>query len=154
MASNSTSKRKLQPLSVEIVRLQPDALAEFYRAHDREALRAFYEFAVIWHEQGYGFAAVEDGKTLAAATLRVSASLGHVDRVVVGPAHRRQGIGRRLVDTMADVANYYNCHKMTVLVPHLRSSQCFFEACGYAIEAVLPQHTFKLDMAVMRKFLL
>jgi len=43
---------------------------------------------------------------------------------------------------------------MTVLVPHLRGAQKFFEACGYSTEAVLPQHTFKLDMAVMRKFLL
>jgi hypothetical protein len=27
-------------------------------------------------------------------------------------------------------------------------------ACGYHVEAVLPQHTFKLDVAMMRKFLL
>lgn len=141
-------------MSVEIVRVQPETLADFYATHDREALKAFYEFAVIWHEQSYGFTAVKDGKTIAAATLRVSASLGHVDRVVVDPEHRRRGVGRQLVDNMADVANYYNCHKMTLLVPHQRSAQRFFEACGYAVEAVLPQHTFKLDMAVMRKFLL
>jgi hypothetical protein len=55
---------------------------------------------------------------------------------------------------MADVANYYNCHKMTAMVPHGRSAQRFFEACGYGVEAVLPQHTFKLDMAMMRKYLL
>ncbi len=73
---------------------------------------------------------------------------------MVDPEHRRRGVGRQLVDDMADVANYYNCHKMTLLVPHQRSAQRFFEACGYAVEAVLPQHTFKLDMAVMRKFLL
>jgi hypothetical protein len=55
---------------------------------------------------------------------------------------------------MAEVANYYNCHKMTAMVPHLRGAQRFFEACGYGVEAVLPQHTFKLDMAMMRKYLL
>jgi hypothetical protein len=30
----------------------------------------------------------------------------------------------------------------------------FFLACGYRVEAVLPQHTFKLDVAMVRKFTL
>jgi GNAT superfamily N-acetyltransferase len=141
-------------LPVEIVRLQPPALDAFYRAHEREALRAFYEFPVIWHEQSYGFAAVDGDDTIAGGTLRVSASLGHVDRLIVAPAHRQKGYGRAILAEMADVANYYNCHKMTVMVPHERSAQRFFEACGYGVEAVLKQHTFKLDMAMMRKYLL
>jgi len=141
-------------LSRELVRLQPAALDEFYGSHEREALRAFYEFPVIWHDQSYGFAMLEGETMIAAATLRVAASLGHVERLVVAPEHRRSGIGRRLLAEMADVANYYNCHKMTVMVPHGRSAEKFFEACGYGVEAVLPQHTFKLDMAMMRKFLL
>lgn len=141
-------------MSHEVVRSQPDALESFYQRHEREALRALYEFPVIWHEQRYGFAVMEGETMLAAATLRVAASLGHVDRIVVAPEQRRAGLGRRLLAEMADVANYYNCHKMTVMVPHLRGAQRFFEACGYGVEAVLPQHTFKLDMAVLRKYLL
>ncbi len=141
-------------MPVEIVRLQPQALDPFYREHEREALRAFYEFPVIWHEQSYGFAAVDGETTLAAGTLRVAASLGQIDCLIVAPAQRRRGLGRAILNEMADVANYYNCHKMTVMVPHNRSAQKFFEACGYGVEAVLPQHTFKLDMAMMRKYLL
>ena len=123
-------------------------------AHEREALRAFYEFPVVWHEQAYGFAAVDGDEHVAAGTLYVAASLGHVERLIVAPDHRRTGIGRAILAEMAAVANYYNCHKMTAMVPHDRSAQKFFEACGYGIEAVLPQHTFKLDMAMMRKYLL
>ena len=141
-------------MNVELMRVQPETLEHFYHAHEREALKAFYEFSVIWHEQRYGFAAMDGERIVGAATLLVAASLGHVERIVVDPQYRRKGIGRDLVDQMADVANYYNCHKMTLLVPHLRSAQKFFEACGYSLEAVLPQHTFKMDMAVMRKFLL
>ena len=92
--------------------------------------------------------------TVGAATIRIAASLAHVERIVVAPEHRRRGIGRRLLDAAADAANYYNCHKMSALVPHRSAAQRFFEACGYREEAVLPQHTFKLDVAVLRKFLL
>jgi len=141
-------------LPVEIVRLQPQSLDAFFIAHEREALRALYEFPVIWHEQSYGFAAMDGDAKIAAGLLRVAASLGHVDRLVVAPERRRQGVGRAILDEMAGVANYYNCHKMTAMVPHNRSAQTFFEACGYGVEAVLPQHTFKLDMAMMRKYLL
>jgi GNAT superfamily N-acetyltransferase len=141
-------------LPVEIVRVQPETLTEFYRETEREALREFYDFSVIWHEQRHDFAAVDRDGVCGAATIRIAASLGHVERVVVAPAQRRQGIGRGLLDAAAEVANYYNCHKMSVLVPHRSSAQTFFEACGYREEAVLPQHTFKLDMAMLRKFLL
>ena len=141
-------------MSLEIVRLQPDALEAFYREHEREALRAFYEFPVIWHEQRYGFAACDGESIVAAGTLFVAASLGRVEQLIVAPERRRSGIGRGMLAQMADVANYYNCHKMTAMVPHQRTAQRFFEACDYGVEAVLPQHTFKLDMAMMRKYLL
>ena len=154
MVLRSISTPRLLRLPAEIVRLQPQELDAFYQAHDREALRAFYEFPVVWHEQSYGFAAMDGNDPVGAATLRVAASLGNIDRMIVSPAYRRKGIGRALLAEMAAVANYYNCHKMTVMVPHERSAQKFFEACGYGVEAVLPQHTFKLDMAMMRKYLL
>ena len=34
------------------------------------------------------------------------------------------------------------------------AARAFLEACGYKTEAILPQHTWKRDVAVMRKFLL
>ena len=144
----------MQQQPVEITRVQPDALVAFYREHERESLRAFYEFPVIWHDADYGFAVKESGAVVAAGTLNVAASLGTVKQLIVAPSHRRRGIARAILEQMADVANYYNCHKMTVMVPHLRNAQRFFEACGYGVEAVLAQHTFKLDMALMRKYLL
>jgi GNAT superfamily N-acetyltransferase len=141
-------------LRIEIARVGPESVAPFYRANEREALRALYDFSVVWHEQVHDFAALDGDATAGAATIRIAASLAHVERVVVDPAHRRSGIGRRLLEAAADVASYYNCHKMSALVPYKSAAQEFFEACGYREEAVLPQHTFKLDVAVLRKFLL
>lgn len=141
-------------MPVEIVRPQLEALEPFYASHQREELRSFYEFPVIWHEQSYAFAAMDGEQMVGAGTLLVAASLGVIGRLTIDPAHRRKGIGRTIVEQMADVANYYNCHKMTAMVPHERSAQRFLETCGYGVEAVLPQHTFKLDMAMMRRYLL
>lgn len=134
--------------------MQPEAVDVFYRRAEREALKTFYGFSVIWHEQRHDFEARDGDRVAGAATIRIAASLGHLEKIAVAEDWRRHGIGRQLLDAAADVANYYNCHKMTVLVPHRSAAQQFFEACGYREEAVLPQHTFKLDMAVLRKFLL
>ncbi len=141
-------------MALEVLRVPLETLDAFYRSRERESLRAFYEFPVIWHEARYGFAVKDRNAVIAAGTLKVAASLGEIERLIVAPEHRRKGIARAIIAEMADVANYYNCHKMTVMVPHERGAQRFFEACGYGIEAVLPQHTFKLDMAMMRKYLL
>lgn len=141
-------------MPVEIVHVQPQAVMEFVRRTEREALKTFYDFSVVWHEQEHNFAAMDGDEVIGAAQVRIAASLAHVDRIVVLSQRRRQGVGRALLQTASDVANYYNCHKMTTLVPHHSAAQTFFERCDYREEAVLPQHTFKLDMAAMRKFLL
>lgn len=141
-------------MPVDIVRVQPEQIMEFVRRNEREALKSLYDFSVIWHEQSHDFAAMDGDETIGVASIRIAASLAHVERVVVLPERRRAGVGRTLLASASDVANYYNCHKMTVLVPHRSAAQQFFERCDYREEAVLPQHTFKLDMAVMRKFLL
>ncbi len=138
----------------EIVRVAPEAVAEFVRGHERAARSAFYGFPVIWHEQAYDLAAMDGERVAGTARIRVAASLAHVERVVVAPEHRKRGVGRALLASASDAANYYNCHKMTVIVPLGGAAQRFFERCDFHQEAVLPQHTFKLDMAVLRKFLL
>ena len=141
-------------MPVEIVRASAEAVEAFVRQTEREALKTFYDFSVIWHEQVHDFAAMDGSTTAGVAQIRIAASLAHVDRVIVAPHLRRQGIGRALLSSAEETGNYYNCHKMTLMVPHDGAAQRFFEACGYREEAVLAQHTFKLDMAVLRKFLL
>ncbi len=148
----STPRSPLLP--VEIVQLQPGGAGAFFRASEREALKTFYDFSVVWHEQMHDIAACSDGVTVGAIRLRIAASLCHVEQLAVLPENRRQGIGRELLERAADLAKYYNCHKMTALVRHESPAQQFFERSAYRQEAVLAQHTFKLDMAVMRRFLL
>jgi GNAT superfamily N-acetyltransferase len=141
-------------MSVEIESAKPGQTDAFWKTHDRDWRSELWEFRVVWHEQTHDLIAREDGTIVGALRLRIAASLGHLEALYVLPARRRQGIGRRLVARAEEVANYYNCHKITVPVFHERAAQRFFLACGYLVEAVLPQHTFKLDVAVLRKFLL
>ena len=49
--SRSISIPRSRRLPVEIVRVAAGDVAAFYRANEREALRALYDFSVIWHEQ-------------------------------------------------------------------------------------------------------
>lgn len=140
--------------SFEISHVPPETVIEFVRRTEREALKRFYDFSVIWHEERHDFAALDGEQIIGVVEITIAASLAHVRRVVVEPVRRGQGVGRALLQAAADTGNYYNCHKMTVMVPHKSGAQSFFERCGYRQEAILPQHTFKLDMAVLRRFLL
>ncbi len=141
-------------MSLEIEGAKPGATDAFWKAHDRDARSELWSFRVVWHEQTHDVVA-RDGADLAGALrLRIAASLGHVDALYVVPAQRRRRVGRLLVARAEELANYYNCHKMTVPVLHDGAAQRFFTACGYVVEAVIPQHTFKLDVALLRKFLL
>ncbi len=147
-------KQRSPPLPVEIVRSADDRVDTFFRETQREARTTLWKFSVVWHEQSYDVAAMEGEMVLGAARARIAASLAHIELIIVRPQARRTGIGRRLLRALEEIANYYNCHKMTIQVPHRSPAQTFLEACGYKEEAVLPQHTWKIDHAVMRKFLL
>jgi GNAT superfamily N-acetyltransferase len=135
--------------------VQPGAIDGFWHAHDRDWRSELWAFRVIWHEQTQDLAVRDDAGAIAGALrLRIAASLAHVDALYVVPQQRRSGIGGLLLARAEDVANYYNCHKVTAQVFDAGEAQKFFGACGYKTEAVIPQHTFKLDVAFMRKFLL
>ena len=141
-------------MSLEIENARPDDAAPFWKAYDRDWRSELWNFRVVWHEQTHDVLA-RDGETIVGALrLHVAASLGTIAALYVVPAQRRRGIGRLLTARAEELSNYYNCHKMTASVFHDRDAQRFFGACGYHVEAVLPQHTFKLDVALVRKFLL
>ncbi len=140
--------------AVEIESVRPERTAAFRREHEREALSTQWNFRVVWHEQRHEFAATIAGGVVGVLALRIAASLAHVDSLVVAAQHRRTGIGRRLLARAETVATYYNCHKVTLEAPADYPARTFFAACDYKTEAILPQHTWKLDVAVMRKFLL
>lgn len=132
----------------------PGAADAFWRRYDRDWRSELWRFRVVWHEQTHDVVA-RDGDAIAGALrLRIAASLAHVEALFVEPARRRAGIGRLLVSRAEELANYYNCHKVSVQVFHDGDAQRFFLAAGYVVEAVIPQHTFKLDVALLRKFLL
>ena len=141
-------------MSFEIERAKPGQADGFWERYDRDWRTELWHFRVVWHEQVHDIVARDDDRIVAALRLRIAASLGGVEALYVLPECRRAGIGRLLVAHAEEVANYYNCHKMTAAVFHARPAQRFFEACGYKLDAVLPQHTFNLDVAVLRKFLL
>lgn len=141
-------------MPVEIKRVHDDTASEFFKHVQREALSTLWSFSVIWHEQTHDVIAMDGVQIAGAARVRIAASLAHIEAVVVRPEFRRHGIARELLGALEEISNYYNCHKMTIEVPHRSAAQTFFERCGYKEEAVLPQHTWKIDHAVMRKFLL
>ncbi len=152
-------RRRSRPSPVDDTRLNVETVApgvtdSFRNEHEREALSTQWNFPVVWHEQHHELAALECGAVVGVLGLRIAASLAHVDSVIVAPARRRCGVGRGLLEQAESLAKYYNCHKITLQTPTEGAARTFFDACGYKLEAVLPQHTWKRDVAVLRKFLL
>ncbi|MDE2571092.1 MAG: GNAT family N-acetyltransferase [bacterium] len=134
--------------------VRPAQVQRFFAARRAEADSTLWGFRVVWHEQLHALEAREGGEVAGAVLFEIAASLARVQRLVVAPEFRRRGHGRALLARVEEIANYYNCHKVTLEAPKGSSAEAFFLACGYRVEATLPQHTFKLDVDVLRKFLL
>jgi GNAT superfamily N-acetyltransferase len=148
------SKRLSDATPLEVESAKPGAADAFWRAKDRDWRSDLWNFRVVWHEQSHDIVIRDGSEIVAGLRLRIAASLAHIEALYVLPAYRGRGLGRRLIVRGEELANYYNCHKVTVAVFAEHAAQAFFEHCGYKTEAVLAQHTFKLDVALLRKFLL
>jgi GNAT superfamily N-acetyltransferase len=140
--------------SLEIAVAKPGDAAAFWQANDRAWRSEVWAFKVVWHEQTHDITATVDGAIVGALNVRIAASLAHVEALYVLPGYRGNGTGRALLARCEEIANYYNCHKVSVAVLNASPALRFFLGSGYHVEAVLPQHTFKLDVAMVRKFLL
>jgi len=139
---------------LEIAVAKPGAAAAFWQTNDRAWRSEAWNFKVIWHEQVHDVTATVDGAIVGALNLRIAASLAHVEAIYVLPEQRRHGAGRALLARCEELANYYNAHKVSAAVLNDSAALRFFLGSGYHTEAVLAQHTFKLDVAMVRKFLL
>jgi GNAT superfamily N-acetyltransferase len=137
---------------VEIGR--PGEADAFWQTYDRAWRSELWGFRVVWHEQSHEVVARSGDDLIGALRARIAASLAHVESLYVLEGHRGRGVGRALLARLEELANYYNCHKVSIGVANESNAHRFLEACGYHLEAVLPQHTFKLDVAMVRKFLL
>jgi GNAT superfamily N-acetyltransferase len=102
---------------VEIEPVQPERTEAFRREHEREALSTEWKFRIVWHEQRHELAALDGDRVIGVLGLRIAASLAHVESLIVEPERRRSGIGRRLLERAEILANYYNCHKVTLEAP-------------------------------------
>jgi GNAT superfamily N-acetyltransferase len=141
------------PPGIEMM-AKPGAADGFWSANDRDWRSELWNFRVVWHEQSHDIVARDGDRIVAALRARIAASLAHVEALYVLPGERNAGLGRGLLGRCEELANYYNCHKVSAAVFAGHPAQTFFERCGYKVEAVLAQHTFKLDVAMLRKFLL
>ena len=151
-AGHSTPLSEAAPVEIEIAK--PGTADAFWRTHDRDWRSELWDFRVVWHAQTYDIVARDGALAIAGLRLRIAASLAHIDALYVLPAYRKRGLGRLLLARGEELAKYHNCHKVTIEVFAEHAAQAFLERCGYKTEAVLAQHTFKLDTAVLRKFLL
>lgn len=54
-----------------------------------------------------------------------------VENVVVAEAHRRTGVGRRLLAVAAQIAESAGCYKIQLLSGEGRDMHSFYQACGF-----------------------
>ncbi|MDR1983897.1 MAG: GNAT family N-acetyltransferase [Prevotellaceae bacterium] len=65
-------------------------------------------------------------------------NLGHIDELIVDKNHRRQGIGRKLMDEITKIAKENNCKRIELdSAFHRKEAHQFYENSGYENRAYL-----------------
>jgi len=91
----------------------------------------------------------ENGEILGAALFWQMGGVGYLSQILVSAAHRRRGIGARLVAAFERECSA--CHKLALKTYKDSPSQQFFARLGYVPEAVLEVDIHGIDWVYMRK---
>jgi ribosomal protein S18 acetylase RimI-like enzyme len=109
----------------------------------------------IGDEKRFGFVAVEEEKVVGLAIGRLDqGGLSDLSWICTSSEEQGKGIGKKLIDKVAEYSREKDCHKLfAYTTPYLFSTVSFYLASGFVPEACLRKHWHKLDFLVMSKWL-
>jgi GNAT superfamily N-acetyltransferase len=102
------------------------------------------EYEAIWtrynsQQNMHGFVAVVDGVIAGYASIFIEIKIrgghvGHIEDIVTTAAHRRQGIGTKLLQTLLQVAKETSCYKVSGAIQPYNMK--FYNSAGYRADGI------------------
>ncbi|MGQ9478310.1 MAG: GNAT family N-acetyltransferase [Candidatus Bipolaricaulia bacterium] len=110
------------------------------------------EVGVNWDSRRYYLAAELGGRAVGLAVFHIVGGVGHLDQLLVAKAHRRQGIGSKLLEEFERFSREEGCHKLTVETAEYQA-RGFYEGQGFKVACTLRDNKFHRDWHLMEKAL-
>ncbi|MGI6037496.1 MAG: ribosomal protein S18-alanine N-acetyltransferase [Limnochordia bacterium] len=113
-------------------------------AIEREAFpipwsRFTYVSEIVHNDRAHYFVAVDEDRVLGYAGMWLIAGEGHITNVAVAAPYRRQGIGTKLLRTLAETARGYGALRLTLEVRRSNEeAQGAYKKCGFLSVGVRP----------------
>ncbi len=99
----------------------------------------------------FALAARHDGRLVATATGSVRGRLCVLDRLIVSPAHRGEGIGGQLLAEVERLAHGRGCERVRLLTRARGAAATFYARRGYLVAAELPAWREGQDFLVLER---
>ncbi|MCR4326447.1 MAG: GNAT family N-acetyltransferase [Candidatus Roizmanbacteria bacterium] len=107
---------------------------------------------ITWDTQIYYVKVEENSSILGTMELKVEAGVGHIKTLLVKKEIHRKGVGQLLIQKAKEITRKQKGHKLYLTTGKSWKAVTFYEAMGFKISAVLPNHFFGVDFVEMTKF--
>lgn len=129
--ANATDAQGITQLQISNWRLTHSVLAQ--SLDPREVESAWAQAITIYSDLGRVLVCERDGTLVGVTAIEFQGELGLISLLEVAPAVRRQLIGARLVNAVADIAGQAGCRHMSLWLNNNQSeAKKFFESIGWA----------------------
>jgi N-acetylglutamate synthase-like GNAT family acetyltransferase len=129
--ANATDARAITQLQLSNWQVSHPELVQSLVSKDVEA--AWAQAITIHSDIGRVVVCERDGTLVGVATIEFSGEVGQISFIEVAPQVRRQLIGSRLLNAVADIAYQSGCRHMSLWLNAEQSvGQQFFESMGWA----------------------
>lgn len=128
--ANATDAHAITQLQLSNWQLSHTELAQSLEAQDVES--AWVQAITIDNDIGRVLVCERDGTLVGVAAIEFLGEVGQISLCEVAPEVRRQLIGARLVNAVADIAYQAGCQHMSLWLSNVQSDgQQFFESMGW-----------------------
>ena len=138
---------------IKILKSKPKEVAEFARREWEKADKEHYDVKTNWNKEKYRLIAYKDKEIIGTLSLEIQAQVAYVDSLVVSDTHRREGVGKNLMEKAEAISKDQKCHKIFLETGNGWKAQTFYQNLGYEITGELKKHYFIKDFVILTKWL-
>jgi ribosomal protein S18 acetylase RimI-like enzyme len=123
---------------------------------DREWQKAdteHFKRRVRWNPAERTLVAYDKNRIVGAMEFYIAAGVAYPSTLVVAQAHRKEGIGRELMNEIERIAKEKGAHKIYLETGKSWSAVRFYKKLGYQVTAELPNHFFHVNFLLLTKLL-
>lgn len=140
-------------MQIKILKNKTQEMKDFSEKEWEKADKEHFGIYNDWTKKKLRLVAKDKKEILGILVLKTQAGTAYISTLIVSQEHRREGVGKSLMNKAEEIAKEESCHKIYLETGRGWKAQSFYESLGYKITGDLKKHYWNKDFIILTKWI-